>query len=88
MRNAASVGCMPLPERTKIGSPDKSRKRLRAVETAGWCMPRRTAARDTLRSAITVCKTRIRCRSIFSKGVVSRIKAIRAAIATQYAKAT
>jgi len=40
---------MPLPERTSSGRP-RSRARLRHALTAGWCMPRRMAARETLRS--------------------------------------
>ena len=33
---------------------------LRAAETAGWYIPNRMAARETLRSVSTVCRTRIR----------------------------
>ena len=54
MRRAASVGTMPEPDRTSNGSPDNSRSRLSAAETAGWYMPRRMAARETLRSVSTV----------------------------------
>ena len=60
MRSPASVGTMPEPERTSSGSPDSSRSRLRAAETAGWYIPNRMAARETLRSVNTVCRTRIR----------------------------
>ena len=54
MRSAVSVGTMPEPERTNKGSPAKSRKRLSDALTAGWCMPRRMAAFETLRSVNTV----------------------------------
>ena len=54
MRKPASVGTMPEPERTSSGSPARSRSRLSAALTAGWYMPRRSAARDTLRSVSTV----------------------------------
>ena len=54
MRRAWSVGTMLAPERTKSGSPESSRRRLSMADTAGWCMPRRTAARETLRSVNTV----------------------------------
>ena len=67
MRSAASVGTMPAPERTSSGSPDSSRSRLSAADTAGWYMPSRMAARDTLRSVNTVCNTLIKWRSILSK---------------------
>ena len=60
MRRAASVGTMPGPERTKSGSPAKSRRRLSDALTAGWCMPKRMAALETLRSVSTVCRTLIR----------------------------
>ncbi|MNT07835.1 hypothetical protein D3C72_1425540 [compost metagenome] len=54
MRSPASVGTMPEPDRTSSGSPDSSRRRFSAAETAGWYMPRRMAARETLRSVSTV----------------------------------
>jgi len=73
MRSAASVGTMVLPERTSSGSPESSRRRLSAADTAGWCMPRRMAALDTLRSVSTVCKTLMRWRSILSKRAWSLI---------------
>ena len=60
IRSAASVGTMPEPERTSSGSPDSSRSRLSADDTAGWYMPRRMAARETLRSVSTVWRTRMR----------------------------
>jgi hypothetical protein len=60
MRRAASVGSMPAPERTSSGSPERSRSRLSALDTAGWCMPSRMAALDTLRSVNTVCNTLMR----------------------------
>jgi hypothetical protein len=33
---------------------------LSALDTAGWCMPSRMAALDTLRSVNTVCNTLMR----------------------------
>jgi len=60
MREPASVGTRPPPARTNKGSWAKSRSRLSDALTAGWCMPRRTAARETLRSVNTVCKTLIK----------------------------
>lgn len=54
MRRPASVGTMPLPERTSKGSCAKLRKRLSDALTAGWCIPSRMAARETLRSVNTV----------------------------------
>ena len=60
MRSPASVGTIPAPERTKIGSPASTRRRLSAALTAGWYIPRRMAARETLRSVSTVFKTRMR----------------------------
>jgi hypothetical protein len=44
-----------------------------AADTAGWCMPSRSAALETLRSVSTVCSTLIRCKSILSNKVWSRI---------------
>lgn len=73
MRNAASVGTIPEPERTRSGSPARSRSRLSDADTCGWCMPSRTAARETLRSVNTVCKTLIKWRSILSKSARSLI---------------
>jgi len=61
---AASVGCMPCPERTNSASPVSSRSRRSCALTAGWVLDRRKAARDTLRSVIKVCKTRMRWRSM------------------------
>ena len=66
MRSAASVGTMPIPERTSKGSPANPRKRLSAALTAGWYIPRRMAVRETLRSVNTVFKTLMRWRSILS----------------------
>ena len=66
MRRPASVGTMPAPERTSKGSPAISLRRRRAADTAGWCMPRRSAARDTLRSVRTVCNTLIKWKSNLS----------------------
>ena len=60
MRRPASVGTMAPPERTSKGSPEMSRSRFNALLTAGWYMPRRTAARETLRSDNTVCNTLMR----------------------------
>ena len=54
IRSAASVGTIVEPERTSKGSPAKSRRRLSDALTAGWCMPSRMAALETLRSVNTV----------------------------------
>ena len=54
MRRATSVGTIAPPERTSKGSPARARRRFKAADTAGWCMPSRTAALDTLRSVNTV----------------------------------
>lgn len=67
MGRPASVGTMPAPERTKSGSPASSRSFLSDALTAGWYLPRRMAAFETLRSVNTVCKTLIKWRSILSK---------------------
>jgi hypothetical protein len=60
MRKPASVGTMKAPDRTKRGSPEALRKRFKHALTAGWCMPSRMAALETLRSVNTVCKTFIK----------------------------
>jgi hypothetical protein len=58
--SALGVGAMPLPERTSSTSPVKARKRRRWALTAGWVRLSFMAARETLRSVITVCNTRMR----------------------------
>ena len=55
-----AVGTMPAPERTRRGSPANSRNFLSEALTAGWYMPSRMAAFDTLRSVSTVCRTLMR----------------------------
>ena len=55
--SATSVGTMPAPERTSSGSPTSVRSRLSCALTAGCVDERRIAARETLRSEITVWKT-------------------------------
>ena len=57
---AVSVADMPLPARTSSGSPVSSRSRLSWALTAGCVLCSRKAARETLRSVIKVCKTRMR----------------------------
>jgi hypothetical protein len=57
--SAASVGIMPLPARTSSGSPVSARSRLSWALTAGWVDASFMAARETLRSVIKVCRTRI-----------------------------
>ncbi|GAB3769147.1 hypothetical protein GCM10028796_33850 [Ramlibacter monticola] len=73
MRSPASVGTIAAPERTSRGSPASSRSLFRAADTAGWCIPSRSAARETLRSVNTVCNTLIKWRSILSKSAWSLI---------------
>ncbi len=48
---------MPLPARTSSGSPISARSRLSCALTTGWVEDRCIAARETLRSEITVWKT-------------------------------
>ena len=66
MASAASVGAMPWPERTSSGSPVSARSRFSWALTAGCVLCRRIAARETLRSVITVCKTFTRWRSMLA----------------------
>ena len=66
MASAASVGARPWPERTSSGSPVSSRSRFSWALTIGCVLCRRIAARETLRSLITVCKTFTRWRSILA----------------------
>jgi hypothetical protein len=57
----ASVGTMPAPERTSSAIAGEAPAGFFSdALTAGWCMPRRMAARETLRSVNTVCKTLIK----------------------------
>ena len=51
---------MPLPARTSNGSPVSARSRLSWALTAGCVLCNRMAARETLRSVIKVCNTRMR----------------------------
>jgi hypothetical protein len=72
MRSPASVGTMPEPERTRRGSPARSRSFFSDALTAGWYMPRRMAAFETLRSVNTVNKTLIKMEVyLVEKGLVS-----------------
>ena len=57
---AVSVGVMALPARTSSASPVRARRRRSWALTCGWLLPRRMAARETLRSLIKVCNTRMR----------------------------
>jgi xanthine dehydrogenase iron-sulfur cluster and FAD-binding subunit A len=69
MRSAVSVGTMPAPERTKSGSPARSRRRLSAADTpAGACPGGWRHARRCVQSA--------RCARPLSSGGLSCRKAL------------
>jgi hypothetical protein len=55
-----SVGVIALPARTSSASPVRRASRRSWALTCGWLLPRRMAARETLRSLIKVCNTRTR----------------------------
>ena len=74
--SATAVGAMPAPARTSSGSPIRPRRRFSWPDTAGWLVDSRKAARDTLRSVITVWKARMRERSILSKATPDIIPGI------------
>lgn len=64
-----AVGTMALPLRINSSSPVRPRRRRSAPLTAGWVEPRRMAARDTFDSVSTVCRNRMRCRSMESSAL-------------------
>ena len=64
---AYGVGAMPWPCRRTSSSPSVSRKRRKALLTAGWVKDRLCAALVRLRSAITSSNTRSKFRSSVRK---------------------